>query len=320
MYSFQQPQQVGNGLPSTPYQGRRRRVVRVKTETPDMNEHRNNESTAQSEEESPSKLTTAYQELLLLTGNQQHAFNYVYMNARSFHQRDYFPLVSRLARMGYTQQQLDRFLTYIRDDVPLIIHVKEDRLYQLTLDTHYRSCFEVACRKSAYIGKRIQWEDKMFDYAFVNKNRDRPKYACLNVTGDICGSYETRVFGDFVITLQPHVRHRSTFIDRCSGPSASGRAAHAATCEFYAHVVYSWTDEEIRAVLELNHLMGSKSDAMVGYKEVQIHGPIELAKDILSLSVPGSERYAAEYRRRIVHTFQQQTGCAILWQKDLLGY
>jgi hypothetical protein len=70
-------------------------------------------------------------------------------------------------------------------------------------------------------------------------------------------------------------------------------------------------------VCTLARIRGSPSKSHT-YKEVQIHGPIQLDRDVLALSVPGGERTADATWRELVLKFQKKTSCNILWQQDLL--
>ena len=71
-----------------------------------------------------------------------------------------------------------------------------------------------------------------------------------------------------------------------------------------------------QSILSVSRLRGNPNVCRQ-YKEAQIHGPIDLEKDVQTLSVPGS---AATYEfRHVVAKLQQKTKCAILWQHDLLN-
>ena len=211
---------------------------------------------------------------------------------------------------------LDRCLRYIRDDAPIVIHLKEETLRALVKDTHYRNLFETGTsggnkNKDA----RAKWEAKLFNGAYNKAEASlRPKYGCLNVSGDIRGVRPAQHYGTFVMTLAPHTRYRSTFSDRDTGnhPTYS-----LATHDCYAHVLDQYADPDLRAALNVQ-LCGASSKCTV-YKEVQIHGLVCLETDVQALSVPGREAEAPPELLETVAAFQKKTGCNILWQSDLLG-
>ena len=158
----------------------------------------------------------------------------------------------------------------------------------------------------------------MFGGAYDScSNFDRPKYGVLNLTGDIRGVQVARSYGAFVLTLKPHVRYRTTFFGKDTGGFAKDGAL--ATHDLYAHVLQSYRDEELRAVLDVHRISGGPSTTIRVYKEIQIHGPICLATDIQTVSVPGKETEASCKLRKDVTQFQRMTECAVMWQGDLAG-
>ena len=49
---------------------------------------------------------------------------------------------------------------------------------------------------------------------------DRPKYGCLNLTGDYAGVKGARRYGPLFLMLGPEVRHRTTFANEDTGGAA----------------------------------------------------------------------------------------------------
>lgn len=101
----------------------------------------------------------------------------------------------------------------------------------------------------------------------------RPKYGCVNITGDIEGVKPARNYGDLHIILKKSIRHRCTFFDKDTGgfdshkkAAASGftaayrlsgmpaSATSLATARYYAHVLEGYTDEEIKSILNLSRV------------------------------------------------------------------
>ena len=169
----------------------------------------------------------------------------------------------------------------------------------------------------------------------------RPKYGCVNITGDIEGVKPARHYGRLFMTLKKSVRHRCTFFDKdtggfdthkklkaagsgfaaaynYAGPSATS-ATSLATSRYYAHVLEGYADDEIKSILDLSRVGGGQSICQM-YKEAQIHGPVCLATDVEALSVPGREIDASKALGKLVTAFQKQTKCSVLWQGDLFGY
>lgn len=248
---------------------------------------------------------------------ESQAIKYVTRKAKKLHQEALPKLQQRVEELGFPESALTNCLEYIRDDAPIVIHLKEETLAKLVEDTHYRSLFET---KTSGGNKRMsvrkRWEKTLFGSWYSGcQDFQRPKYGCLNISGDIRGVRPARGYGRLFITLANHVRHRCTFSDQDTGTDPS---CTLATNEYYAHVLYEYPDVDLKAALTVSRIGGARSQCQK-YKETQVHGPICLATDILSLSIPGRYQEASEELKNVVEMFQQKTKCTILWQGDLLS-
>jgi Protein of unknown function (DUF3626) len=257
----------------------------------------------------------------LLEPCQQRAVQYVRQQAEQMHNQALPFLMDRIMHLGFEPEDLQICLQYIRDDAPIIIHLTEVTLTQLTRDTHYRNLFEVhtsgGCKDKS---KRATWETTMFGNCYDDHCPpfERPKYGCLNITGDIAGVRSARRYGNCYLTLHEHVRQRATFFDRDSGGFVAQRTL--ATNEYYAHILNEYNHLDLQAAMNVacNARVGGARSWCSVYKEVQIHGPIQLAYDIQAVSLPGREADATPEFRQSVLEFQTQTNCNVLWQLDLL--
>jgi len=285
----------------------------------------------QQEEQSARTAATIYQQDLLVRSTDSYkrdkrhalsrlepcqirALEYIQNLARQNHQRALPALREHVGRKGWNG--LSHCLEYIRTDAPIVIHFPETLLETLCHDTHYRSLFETNTSGGTRDKRqRARWEDSLFGQHYRDcVPSERPKYGCVNITGDIQGVSPARRYGKCFITLQPHVRHRTTFCDMDTGQCFE--QATLATNENYAHVLLKYPDADLQSILSVSRLRGDPNVCRQ-YKEAQIHGPIDLEKDVQTLSVPGS---AATYEfRHVVAKLQQKTKCAILWQHDLLN-
>lgn len=81
--------------------------------------------------------------LLSLKPCQRQALDYVRNKAKQMHQRALPQLQRRVEQLNRTPGVLRQCLEYIRDDAPIIIHVREYIVSLLVKDTHYRNQFEV---------------------------------------------------------------------------------------------------------------------------------------------------------------------------------
>lgn len=250
------------------------------------------------------------------------AYRYAESKAKSSHNQAIGQLKKRVKCLGFAMSALDECLAYIRDEAPIIIHLTEATLEKLVKDTHYRSLFETKTsggQKS--IAMRETWEHQMFGKCYdMCKPNLRPKYGCLNISGDIQGVRAAHCYGTFFLTLKNEVRYRTTFFDRDTGgcfKKKFRRSPTLATYQYYAHILQQYPDNELEAALHVNRLSGSRSKCQ-SYKEVQIHGDIRLDSDVQALSVPSKQHEASSGLKKLVECFQARTKCNILWQGDLV--
>lgn len=246
------------------------------------------------------------------------AFRYAQARAKEQHEKVMKRLQARVKKLGFEDTALDECLGYIRDDAPIIIHLKEETLRLLVRDTHYRNLFETGKSGGTSDKKaRALWEKHLFGGFYdTSPPTLRPKYGCLNISGDIAGVTPARQYGTFFLTMDTAVRYRSTFSDYDTG--RKGGLTALATNDYYAHILEQYPDADLQAALTVSRTRGGPSKCRM-YKEVQIHGPVNLATDVTSLSVPEKESEATKDLKDLVKAFQKKTNCNILWQKDLLG-
>ena len=197
---------------------------------------------------------------------------------------------------------------------------------------------------------RQKWEQRLFGGSYDGAHpRARPKYGVLNFTRDPSGIYDTcRQYGDCFLLLKHavrahtsppipsdavilyQVRARCTMTECDSGDIAVDMAKNGparfrmATAEHYAHVMCKYTDAELRAVIRIATARAfdvKRSDGHIAnyipndgilthYKEVQIHGPLEFARDVEAVYVHPRYFDMPEFVKRFA-AFEQKNGCKI---------
>lgn len=257
-----------------------------------------------------------------LTDCQRSALNHVKAKAAALHSAALEPLGRRVLGLGFTRDDFNSLLAYVKDDAPVIIHLKQKTLSMLVADPMYRNQFETGTSGGTLGGGRAAWEDVIFDKQYSGARADeRPKYGCLNMTGDYNGVLVARQhYGEAFMILKPDVRLRTTFTDQ---DSSASDGTDIATNDFYAHVFHRYTDVELQVVLGIartaeSRIRGASSRAFAQYKEAQVHGPISIRQDVLALSVPGWEAKSGKQLRSDVAAFQSLSACNVMWQAELL--
>ena len=123
---------------------------------------------------------------------------------------------------------------------------------------------------------------------------DKVKYGALNITCDVRGVTSAHTYGDSYLLLKRGVRLRASFaFYDTSSPEVRKCLA---TCEHYAHVLNAYVDGELEAALHVGagraeH--GTNGAAVQRYKEVQVHGPLELSRHVEAVVGALQHQYAA---------------------------
>jgi Protein of unknown function (DUF3626) len=160
----------------------------------------------------------------------------------------------------------------------------------LLADGRYRSQFETgtsAGGRTAYRGgARAQWEEHMFGGAYGDEIRGRPVYGGLNLLDFTDGACPR--FGSCHLRLAPHVRSRSTYsahdsraLPRDVGIAGADEPVLAALCEATARL----------PLLRERWAAGGAcrgagpGRALDEYVEVQVHGGLDLARDVTAVVV-----------------------------------
>jgi len=190
-------------------------------------------------------------------------------------------LKDRMRRLGFEPADIDKTLSWIRDEAPIIIHVDLKAFGdKLAADTHYRNQFETDVSRGCLShSTRERWEQHLFGYAYDGAcPADRCKYGVLNVTHDPQGVRCCAQYGTSYLLLR-NVRLRTTFAARDSGGI---EISQLATVDYYAHVLEKYSDEELRAAVEVGtrRVLGRDSEVIRHYKEAQIHGEVRLSDHV----------------------------------------
>jgi hypothetical protein len=92
----------------------------------------------------------------------------------------------------------------------------------------------------------------MFGGAYAqSKPFEQTKYGCLNISGDISGCNRARtVYGEYILILKPHIRHRCTFFSDDTGFTFKRRHA-LGTAEYYVHILQQYSDEDLASLLKV---------------------------------------------------------------------
>lgn len=86
--------------------------------------------------------------------------------------------------------------------------------------------------------------------------------------------------------------------------------------EYYTHVLASYNEGELRAVIEVANGIKPWADSNIiqTYKEVQIHGPVQLNKDVDAL-VMNKRHKGNNQMEAAAKKFASKNKCNLIWME-----
>jgi len=193
-------------------------------------------------------------------------------------------------------------------------------------DTLFKNLFDVktggGCTST---GPRKGWETSIFGPCYDNACDDendspskRPKYGVLDVCNDPQGVLPARCYGRSYFVFR-NVRLRTTFAS-CD----TSAMPDLAVLDQHAKVLYEYFENELREVVRVATAPpGSEervgdSGAIIRYKEAQIHGEVQLARDIVRLVAVEEhrdmEKSDGHFGKKEVEELCEKHGWELVWQ------
>jgi hypothetical protein len=217
-------------------------------------------------------------------------------------------LLERFAVLGFDAGHVRRLLAWLRNDAPILLHTTLARCNaSLLSDTHYKNLFQThRSGGSTDIYQRARAEHAMFGYHEQDTpGAERVKYGCLNLTQNPGGVYGARNYGSSFFRLHSSAsRLRVTLSwDDSLSLFVTGKlnANVMATCDALAHFLVRLTDTALLRIMGASlglcdelQIIETTASSAICYVEAQIHGPVTLAHDLVSLHVGSHD---AEYVR-----------------------
>ncbi|MFK8101974.1 MAG: DUF3626 domain-containing protein [Saprospiraceae bacterium] len=244
-----------------------------------------------------------------------------------------------------SENELAQVLEKIKTKASIAIHFHPYRLNRnfqnvlsLLIETGlYKSQFETQISNGSLTafegGARDQWENVLFDHVFSTHKisiADRPKYGSLNLLGHAEGPSPR--FGSCYFLLKPTCSNYATFtyLDSYLNPKEKG------TITFFHEIISSLLQE----CFERDYALGEKnirppqllkkindylaltnisfdhqqpSRNLDHYIEAQIHTPISLTQDVVSLVADASFKNT-EYEKRLRHLCEKYA-IALKWNR-----
>eukprot|EP01084_Bolivina_argentea_P019906 37018_1 len=208
---------------------------------------------------------------------------------------------------------LNKLLLFLEWKVPITIRIHCNKLIpKLLNDTNYRNLFETGYgsgNTNQNIRKRE--EMKMFGEVYFGANPDeRPKYGCLNVNLKPEGCILAYQYGDgYFVMNNITIRWRVTMTIKDSF-AVDGDCATLKNC---IHLLNQLDNKELKEMIYIS-IFGKCEKNRIHqkeYREIQIHGPVILNRDIYSLNVPDDKKN--RQMENIYKQFCEQNDIKLIW-------
>jgi hypothetical protein len=239
-------------------------------------------------------ISSEARELSRLSPTQRAVLADVRTRAAELSRRAYPELLARAEERGFTETELQRVLRYVRDRAPLTINLDlNDQLYRseaLVVDGlidsgRYLNRFETLGFHSGRDESEANFLGMSPQGARLASS-ERLKYGALNASHSPQGG--ATGYGRSHLRLNPGIRPRLTFSPEDSLSTAKETIG---TADHFAHVLLNANDD--RFMEAMNHGSGRCGPKVIAprlYIELQIHGPVELARDVEALVANHSYR------------------------------
>lgn len=219
-----------------------------------------------------------------LSDVQKKAFKFCLKKSKIHSKSTFGNVLIRFIELGYTEEDLNLVVDYIKNDVNVTINCREETLINHIIgDNLYRNGFEVHKIYCALTGAREQWEKNLFNSIYDNcQPKERVKYGALNLFNNPNGLTQCTGYGKFFFVLKKHVKDRISFVNGDS----SGMMFHICTFKWNSAILIHMNDALLKNLID--HVKGKKECHKAynqNYVEAQIHGDLRLDTDIEKLVV-----------------------------------
>ncbi len=217
---------------------------------------------------------------------QEKAIEYFKKKAKIMNKSIKLQTLAKFYFNGYTEEQMETTLDYIKNKMPIVIHVKMETVGHLAKDTHYRNMFERNSSKYAFSANacpRIEWEKNLFNGIYDQSTAfEKVKYGAINILNNPSGVFLAHGYGDSYLLLKQNVKERTSFV---FGDSSS-KQTHMCSFDCCSQILYYVEDAMFHEIVKVANKLIPHSDYKYPYYiEMQIHGAINLSKDVECLVI-----------------------------------
>jgi len=194
-------------------------------------------------------------------------------------------LFEKFIILGYTKEDFDKTIDFVKKHVPIVVHVNLDKTLDFIInDDHLRNRFETnSSGGSMDIDARSKWEDNLFMSVYKDADpHERVKYGAVNLNCDPDGVKTAHWYGNSYFVMNEDVKMRASFVYNDS----SVMDLHMATFKHFCNILYYIPENGLRSIIDV--ATGKNVDNKLvdyPYIECQLHGPIRFDRDVDMLVV-----------------------------------
>jgi len=281
-----------------------------------------------------------------LSDTQLFALTDAYNHAVDLSNQAREALLKQLTALGFTAADLDTCVSYMRDKAPITVNFDPDKslavqttgfaprlglrverngsnrlIDSFLVDPDYRNQFETGITGGSNCaipgGARDTWERTIFDGDYQTGPFDptvRPKYGSVNARNIIDGGAPS--YGSCCFVLKPSVRNRVTITPQNS--SCCGRD-DVGTLDDCMHVLLKKSNLQDIVKAAINSASAATASSFTcgfdfPYIEMQVHGPLELCKDV-DLLVADPKYRGTPYEAKL-RDLCARDGIKLMWKSD----
>ena len=184
-------------------------------------------------------------------------------------------------------------------------------ILRVVKDSQYGTLFEVSWGSAGIdTAHRAEIEGVLFQNAYDDAEPfERPKYGCLNVALIAAGTQQAMQYGDGYLQLKDATVRWRTSVTVGDSFNVRGDTATLKHCN---HLLVQLRPDELQEIVEvaLNRKAATEGTRQRSYREVQIHGPVRLDRDVESVHAPSSYQNDKELVEQL-HAFCDRNKCEL---------
>jgi len=214
-----------------------------------------------------------------------HAKNLVYQIEQQFIEHD------------IDRSYINKIVNYIKNNTFITTMIPLRALQGLLINPYLKNLFEIQPDNNGG-SVRVSVENLLFHKVYNNcQPKDRPKYGSVNLYDNISGDKTCSAYGNICIKYKNSIKERTTFI-YCD---SFHKQQYICTFDNCDHILYHFTPPIVKLFIKL--IESNQHIDMPTYIEAQIHGTVDISKDVESISIP---QKIYNENQELIHNFRDK--------------